>query len=89
MVWTHYPPKKSLLGGEWWVVGGDRPNLMLAQVQVIGPYSLDRLDLDLDRDLSLTIQGGLQEHSFGGRGVSRSRALQGHSIHCQFYARLV
>ena len=34
-------------GGEWWVVGG-RPNLVLAQVQVFGPLSLDLLDLTWD-----------------------------------------
>ena len=31
------------------------PNLMLAQAQVVGPYSLDLLDLSWDLDLSLTI----------------------------------
>ena len=55
MVWRLYLPKKSLLGGEWWV-GGGRPNLVLSQVQVFGPKSFDLLDLtwDLDLDLSLT-----------------------------------
>ena len=39
MVWSDYLPKKSLLGGgEWWVVSG-RPNLVLAQVQVFGPWT--------------------------------------------------
>ena len=47
MVWIDYLSKKSLLvvSGEW--VGG-RPNLMLAQVQVFGPKSLDLLDLTWD-----------------------------------------
>ena len=49
MVWRDDLPKKSLLGGwvgEW--VGGDRPNLMLAQVQVFSPGTLDLMDLTWD-----------------------------------------
>ena len=42
MVWIDYQPKKSLL-----VVVSGRPNLMLAQIHVFGPYSLDLLDLTL------------------------------------------
>ena len=45
MVWSDYLPKKSLLVGGW-VSGG--PNLVLAQVQVFGPQSLDLLDLTWD-----------------------------------------
>ena len=46
LVWTNYPAKKSLLVVSEWV--GGRPKLMLAQVQVFGPYSLDLLDLTWD-----------------------------------------
>ena len=48
MVWSDHLPKKSLLGGGGeWVVSG-RPNLVLAQVQVFGPKSLDLMDLTWD-----------------------------------------
>ena len=46
MVWSDYLPTKSLLVGGGG--GGGRPNLVLAQVQVFGPYSLDLLDLTWD-----------------------------------------
>ena len=47
MVCSDYLPKKSLLVVVV-VSGGGRPNLMLAQVQVFGPQSLDLLDLTWD-----------------------------------------
>ena len=57
-----FTAQEKFAGGEWWVVGGGgRPNLVLAQVQVFGPQSLDLLDLtwdltwDLDLDMTLTI----------------------------------
>ena len=51
MVWSQLQPKKRLmvLGGEW--VGGDRPNLVLAQVQVFQSWDLGPSGPDLGPDL--------------------------------------
>ena len=72
MVWTHYLPKKSLVGGGWWVGGWQTkfnvsPGPGLWSL-VLGPFRPDLgtdLDLtwDLDLELSLTILTSLSQYS--------------------------
>ena len=60
MVWTHYPPKKSLVvvSGEWQAKFSVSPGSGLWSL-VLGPFGPDLgpdLNLTWDLDLSLTIR---------------------------------
>ena len=78
MFGSDYPPKKSLVGGEWWVGGwvGGRPNLVYSPGPglwslVLGPFGPDLtpdLDLTWDLDLSLTTSKTLKTSIFPKSG---------------------